>query len=198
MSVHGANRLGTNSLLDLVVFGRRAGHRDGGGDPARGQEDSARSPRTPRGPTRELLDDHPRAAPTGEKAVAVRTDLQETMMTNVSVFRNDETLSDALADLTELRQRAANVIVDDKGTRFNTDLMDAVEIEFMVDYAEAIAASARNRTESRGAHLREDYADRDDDEWLKHTLFWSRPTASTESATRTSSSPTSSPRIRKY
>ena len=101
-------------------------------------------------------------------------------MKNVSVYRTDETLSEALGDLQTLRQRAASVVCDDKGKRFNTDLMDAVEIQFMVDYAEAITASARNRTESRGAHLREDYSKRDDGDWLKHTLFWSDQQGETE------------------
>jgi len=109
----------------------------------------------------------------GEPIVKVRNDLQETMMDNVSVFRNDETLSTALDDLQEIRERAKNVVVDDKGKQFNTDLMDAIEVGFMVDYAEAIAASAHRRTESRGAHSREDYQNRNDDEWLKHTLFYS-------------------------
>ncbi len=170
VSVHGANRLGTNSLLDLVVFGRRAGiamadeiKRDG--TKKRNLPDDAEQT------TRDLLESI-RSRTEGEKAVSIRTDLQETMMTNVSVFRNDETLSTALSDLKELRQRAKNVVVGDKGTKFNTDLMDAVEIGYMVDYAESIAASAHNRPESRGAHLREDYTDRDDANWLKHTLYW--------------------------
>ncbi len=170
VSVHGANRLGTNSLLDLVVFGRRAGI-------AMAEEitrDGAKKrplPDHPEATTRTLLDDI-LSRTTGEKAVAVRTDLQETMMTNVSVFRNDETLTTVLDDLKELRKRANNIVVGDKGVKFNTDLMDAVEVGFMVDYAESIAACAHHRTESRGAHLREDYTDRNDDEWMKHTLYW--------------------------
>ncbi len=72
------------------------------------------------------------------------------------------------------------MVCDDKGKRFNTDLMDAVEVQFMVDYAETIAVAARNRTESRGAHLREDFSKRNDDEWLKHTLVWSDQTGQTE------------------
>ncbi len=172
VSVHGANRLGTNSLLDLVVFGRRAGIAMAGeierdGTQRRTLPDAAEAR------TRDLLETI-RARTEGEKAVSIRTDLQETMMTNVSVFRNDETLSTALADLGQLRARAGRVVVGDKGTKFNTDLMDAVEIGFMVDYAEAIAAGAAHRPESRGAHLREDYPDRDDENWLKHTLYWSQ------------------------
>ena len=94
-------------------------------------------------------------------------------MDNVSVFRNDETLSTALADLREIRTRARNVVIRDKGKQFNTELMDAVEIGFMVDYAEGIAACSHHRTESRGAHSREDYPKRNDDDWLNHTLYFS-------------------------
>ncbi|MFN3595880.1 MAG: succinate dehydrogenase flavoprotein subunit [Rubricoccaceae bacterium] len=170
VSVHGANRLGTNSLLDLVVFGRRTGMAM-----ARAiAEDNRKEPlpANPEARTRTLLDSI-LSRTEGEKAVTIRNDLQESMMKNVSVFRNEETLSEAMADLQALRARAARVTCEDKGKAFNTDLLDAVEIGFMVDYAEAIAASARNRTESRGAHLREDYTARNDAEWLKHTLFWS-------------------------
>ncbi len=170
VSVHGANRLGTNSLLDLVVFGRRAGIAMA--NEIRDQGKQRRPlPDAAEARTRDLLDEI-LSRTSGEKAVSIRTDLQETMMTNVSVFRNDETLATALADLQKLRERARTVVVGDKGTKFNTDLMDAVEIGFMVDYATAIAAGAANRKESRGAHLREDYPDRDDDNWLQHTLYW--------------------------
>lgn len=177
VSVHGANRLGTNSLLDLVVFGRRTGiemaKQIAEGVDRAGIPDGAETP------TRERLDAI-LARDAGEKAVTVRTDLQETMMKNVSVYRTDDTLGDALGDLQELRQRAAAVTCQDKGKRFNTDLMDAVEVQFMVDYAEAITVSARNRTESRGAHLREDFSKRNDGDWLKHTLFWSDQRGETE------------------
>jgi succinate dehydrogenase / fumarate reductase flavoprotein subunit len=168
VSVHGANRLGTNSLLDLVVFGRRVGMamaQSIARDKVKGP-----LPENPEGRTRAALDAI-LSRTEGEKAVTIRADLQESMMKNVSVFRNEETLAEAMADLPTLRERAARVVVGDKGKQFNTDLMDAVEIGFMVDYAEAIAASARNRTESRGAHLREDHPTRDDQNWLKHTLF---------------------------
>jgi succinate dehydrogenase / fumarate reductase flavoprotein subunit len=172
VSVHGANRLGTNSLLELVVFGRRAGMQMA--KEVREGKSFAALPDEPEQETRDLLDDLLANTPEdGEPTVKVRTDLQETMMSNVSVFRTDETLSESLNDLSALRERAKHVVVEDKGKKFNTDLMDAVEIGFMVDYAEAIAASAHYRTESRGAHSREDYQNRNDDEWLEHTLFYS-------------------------
>ena len=172
VSVHGANRLGTNSLLDLVVFGRRTGMAMA--KAIREGRKAAPLPENPEKATRELLDGL-LANSAGEPTVKVRTDLQDSMMRNVSVFRNEETLSEAMADLQGFRERARHVTVQDKGKRFNTDLMDAVEIGFMVDYAQAIAASARNRTESRGAHLREDYTERNDDQWLKHTMYKADP-----------------------
>ena len=170
VSVHGANRLGTNSLLDLVVFGRRTGI-----EMAKQIREGAERqglPKNPEAETRETLEGI-LSRTNGEKAVSIRTDLQETMMTNVSVYRTDDTLGEAFGDLQTLRERAATVTCEDKGKRFNTDLMDAIEVQFMVDYSEAITVSARNRTESRGAHLREDYSTRNDGDWLKHTLFWS-------------------------
>ena len=172
VSVHGANRLGTNSLVDLVVFGRRAGMKMAQEIQDRRNEPKPALPENPEKPVRDLLESII-SRTKGEQPVQVRTELQQTMMDNVSVFRNEETLSTALADIKQLRQRAKQVVVQDKGKRFNTELMDAVEVDFMVDYAEAIAAGSRHRTESRGAHSREDYPKRDDDNWLKHTLFFS-------------------------
>ncbi len=168
VSVHGANRLGTNSLLDLVVFGRRVGMAMA--DEIRRDSKKAPLVENPEARTRELLEGI-LARTDGEKAVSIRGDLQETMMKNVSVFRTDDTLAEALDDIPKIRRRAKTVVCGDKGKRFNTDLMDAVEIGFMGDYAEAIAAGARARTESRGAHSRDDYPTRDDANWLKHTLF---------------------------
>jgi len=172
VSIHGANRLGTNALLELVVLGRRTGMEMA--NEIREGKDFTPLPEEPEEETRTELNrlmENTRSD--GEPIVKVRSDLQETMMDNVSVFRTDETLSEALEDIQAIRERAKNVVVDDKGKRFNTDLMDAMEVGFMVDYAEAIAAGARYRTESRGAHSREDYQNRNDDDWLKHTLFHS-------------------------
>ncbi len=171
VSVHGANRLGSNSLVDLVVFGRRAGIRMAELLDKEGRRKPA-LPEEPEKRVREMLEGI-LSRTEGEPAVVIRTELQQTMMDNVGVYRNEETLTTALEKLKELRQRARRVVVGDKGKRFNTDLMDAVEVGFMVDYAEAIAASALNRTETRGAHSREDYPERDDKNWLKHTLFTS-------------------------
>ncbi|PSQ97084.1 MAG: succinate dehydrogenase flavoprotein subunit [Bacteroidetes bacterium SW_9_63_38] len=170
VSIHGANRLGTNALLELVVFGRRAGMQMA--KEVKQGKGYAPLPESPEQDTRDMLDNLlSNTRDEGEPIVKARSELQKTMMDNVSVFRTDDTLSTALDDIAQLRSRAKNVVVEDKGTRFNTDLMDAVELGYMVDYAEAIAACARNRTESRGAHSREDHQNRNDDEWLRHTLF---------------------------
>jgi succinate dehydrogenase / fumarate reductase flavoprotein subunit len=172
ISVHGANRLGTNSLIDLVVFGRRAGMKMA--EEVEQGRQKAPLPENPEKPTRDELDRLlSNTKDEGEPIVQVRSELQEIMMENVSVFRSEESLTEALDKIGELRERAKNVVVEDKGKEFNTDLMDAVEIGFMVDYAEAVAASALYRTESRGAHSREDYEERNDDDWLEHTLFYS-------------------------
>ncbi len=171
VSVHGANRLGTNSLVDLVVFGRRSGMAMAEQIRTEGNKRPP-LPENPEKRTRQMLEEI-LSRTEGEPIVKVRTDLQKTMMDNVSVFRNEETLEKALDDLKELRKRARKVVSTDKGKLFNTDLMDAVEVEFMVDYAESIAAGAKVRKESRGAHSRDDYKTRDDANWLKHTLFYS-------------------------
>lgn len=169
VSVHGANRLGTNSLLELVVFGRRAGLAMAAEIRERGRE-RLPLPEDAERPTREMLEAI-LSRTSGEPAVKIRSDLQAAMMENVSVFRNEETLETALAEIAQIRRRAEHVTVGDKGKKFNTDLMDAVEVGFMLDYAHAITAGALERTESRGAHSREDYPERDDENWLRHTLY---------------------------
>jgi succinate dehydrogenase / fumarate reductase flavoprotein subunit len=166
ISLHGANRLGCNSLLDLVVFGRRAGLHI--------MENLNRLSwvEPPPSPERETVDRIKRINEnrTGERSVSIRQSLQEVMMAGCSVFRHEQGLKKALEAVRELEQRARNISIDNLGNRFNTDLIDALELQNMLPLAEAIVASALNRTESRGAHSREDYPDRDDEHWLKHTL----------------------------
>lgn len=170
VSVHGANRLGTNSLVDLVVFGRRAGIH---------MAETIRKEGRKKEPLPDDADRRVRAMledvlsrTQGEPVTVVRSALQQTMMDHVSVFRNEETLATAFEDLKKIRERAKRVVIRDKSKRFNTELMDAVELGFLVDLAEVITRSALNRTESRGAHSREDYPKRDDENWLKHTLIY--------------------------
>ncbi len=167
-SLHGANRLGTNSLGDLIVFGRRAGI-----EAAKFASASEYAP-MPAGAderAREELD-RIRASSGKERASHVRKELQETMMDNASVFRTEETLAKQVEILAELQQRFRDVSVEDTGTQFNTELMEAIELGYLLDNAEQLVHGALNRTESRGAHSREDYRDRDDEQWLKHTLVY--------------------------
>jgi succinate dehydrogenase / fumarate reductase flavoprotein subunit len=167
-SLHGANRLGTNSLGDLIVFGRRAGV-----NAARYAEasDYSELPKTVQEYTHELLQ-RLRHGLGKEKVAHIRKELQTTMMDHASVFRTQQTLSKQVEIVGELKERYQSVGVEDGGRQYNTELMEAVELGFLLDNAEQLAHGALNRTESRGAHSREDYKDRDDDNWLKHTLIY--------------------------
>ena len=167
-SLHGANRLGTNSLGDLIVFGRRAGrfaakHAAG--------EDYRDLPADVQDFSRELLD-KALNGPGKERVSHIRKEMRNTMMDNASVFRTDETLGNQKEILKELKERAKLIGVDDQGKQYNTELMEALELGFLLDNAEQLVHAAHNRKESRGAHSREDYRERDDDNWLKHTLIY--------------------------
>ena len=166
VSVHGANRLGTNSLLDLVVFGRRAGD-----DSARyvGEADLAMPSEHPERPTLELLDGI-LGRMTGDNAGEIRQELQDNMFDLAFVVRSDESLTKMQQILASLRERYERVAITDKGGLYNTDLMETVELGYLLDCADALVAGALVRTESRGAHFREDHPLRDDANWLKHTL----------------------------
>jgi succinate dehydrogenase / fumarate reductase flavoprotein subunit len=166
VSVHGANRLGTNSLLDIVVFGRRAGINAAG---HAGQVRHAELPEDPSGDLRRMLEDLA-GHPEGERAAAIRADLQANMDEKASVFRNETLLKEMETELASLRERYARVWVQDTSRRYNTDLLEAVELGFLLDLAEALVVSARAREESRGGHFREDFPARDDKKWLRHTL----------------------------
>ncbi len=168
VSVHGANRLGTNSLVDLVVFGRRAGRHMA---EYCAQADFAPLPPEPEAFTIQMVE-RIRNGTGRERPSLIRSELQETMQTYVGVFREASGLETAIEKIRELQERYRHIQIDDKGYRFNTDLLEAIELGFLLDVAEATAFSALNRTESRGAHYREDYPKRDDERWLKHTLIW--------------------------
>ena len=113
-----------------------------------------------------------RARSHGENPAVIRTALANTMMDGVGVYRTEEGVRDAAAKVRVLKERYATVRVQDKGTVFNTDLLETRELGYLLDCAEAVAVSALARTESRGAHAREDFPDRNDEEWLKHTLAY--------------------------
>ena len=168
VSVHGSNRLGTNSLLDINVFGKRAGNN------AVAYAKTAEFvplPEDPARAVREMLE----AVRTGtgtERIAVLRKTLQEEMDKNAQVFRTDESLAHVTGVIKELRERYKNISVDDKGKRFNTDLLEAIELGFLLDLAEVVVYSARNRKESRGGHMRDDFPNRDDAEYMKHTMAY--------------------------
>ena len=166
VSVHGANRLGTNSLLDIVVFGRR-----GGRHMARyaRETDLSDLPEWPARRALELLD--PILTRTeGSNAADIRAELQDGMFDLAFVVRTEDGLRKMQDILTGLRERYERVAIQDKGSVYNTDLMEAVEVGFLLDCADALLVAALARDESRGAHFREDHPLRDDEHWLKHSL----------------------------
>ncbi|MFH1090795.1 MAG: FAD-binding protein, partial [Pseudomonadota bacterium] len=171
ISVHGANRLGCNSLLDLVVFGRRAG-RSMMADLAR--LEFADLPREAGAEVRARIE-RLKGKAKGERAYVLRTALQQTMMEHCSVYRTEEGLKKAQEEIENLEQGYEEVALDDKSLVYNTDLTEALELGSLLTLAEAMVVSARTRTESRGAHFREDHPERDDNNWLKHTLIRQRP-----------------------
>ncbi|WP_306232586.1 succinate dehydrogenase flavoprotein subunit [Agrococcus beijingensis] len=168
VSVHGANRLGTNSLLDINVFGKRAGNNA----VAYAQTaDFVDLPADAADGVVKLLAQL-RESDGTESVSEIRKALQETMDRNAQVFRTDETLQQALTDIAALRVRYPNVRIHDRGRRFNTDLLEAVELGFLLDLAEIVVVSAINRKESRGAHMRDDYPTRDDVNYMQHTMAY--------------------------
>jgi succinate dehydrogenase / fumarate reductase flavoprotein subunit len=166
VSVHGANRLGTNSLLDIVVFGRRGGARMV--DFVAGAD----QPPLAEGVERDTVEsiERLRSASGATRAADVRSQLQAEMTEKASVFRTEESLGAVETTIGELRARYADVCIDDKGHCFNYDLTEALELGFLLDLAEALVVAARARTESRGGHSRDDFPERDDANWLKHSL----------------------------
>jgi len=168
VSVHGANRLGTNSLVDILVFGKLAG-RDMA-EYIRGA-DFAPLPKDADGPARQECE-HLLTSNGSESVARLRETLQREMMDKASVFRTQEGLEAMLATLKELKDRYRRVRIQDKGKIFNTDLQEALELGYLLDLAEVTVVSALARRESRGAHYREDFPKRNDAEWLKHTLAY--------------------------
>ncbi|WGD37040.1 succinate dehydrogenase flavoprotein subunit [Lysinibacter sp. HNR] len=168
VSVHGSNRLGTNSLLDINVFGKRAGN--AAADYANGAE-FVPLPEDPAREVRELVESL-RSSTGTERLADIRRELQESMDRGAQVFRTDESLGEVLGVIHDLRQRYKNISVQDKGQRYNTDLLEAIELGFLLDLAEVLVFAARNRKESRGGHMRDDYPERDDKNYMKHTMAY--------------------------
>lgn len=166
VSIHGANRLGCNSLLDTVVFGRRAGIFIGGMlKDSLISEIPERAVEKIKGNIDRILNSQGT-----EKAGEIRKELQAMMMDKCSVFRIERDLKALVEDLKPLKERVRNISIDDRGKKFNTELLQALELYHLINLGEVIAHSALQRTESRGAHYREDFPKRDDENWLKHTF----------------------------
>jgi succinate dehydrogenase / fumarate reductase, flavoprotein subunit len=168
VSVHGSNRLGTNSLLDINVFGKRAGKN--AVEYVKTAEFTA-LPDDPAKGIRDLLVMLRESTGT-EKIALIRKELQDSMDRNAQVFRTEESLIEVTKVIEGLRERYKNIAVQDKGKRFNTDLLEAVELGFLLDLAEVVVYSAMSRKESRGGHFREDYPNRDDENYLVHTMAY--------------------------
>jgi succinate dehydrogenase / fumarate reductase flavoprotein subunit len=171
VSVHGANRLGTNSLLDLIVFGRAAAHRAA----------DLLSPNTPHKPLKAsdgeeavLRLDRLRRAKGKRKVSEIRLDMQRTMQAHCAVFRNKPLLNQGQKKMTHIMDSFKDVQVSDRSLIWNTDLVEALELENLLQQSLVTLASALNRQESRGAHAREDFLSRNDRKWLKHSLSWLR------------------------
>jgi len=166
VSVHGANRLGTNSLLDIVVFGRESGQRAA---EYANSVDYTPMPKDVTGFVQKQLEDL-RGGDGSEKVADIRREMQEVMFDHVGVFRVEDGMKQAVEKVRELRQRFTKVRVDDQGRIFNMDVLEAWELGCLLELAEVTAVSALERKESRGAHAREDYPKRDDKKWMRHTL----------------------------
>jgi succinate dehydrogenase / fumarate reductase flavoprotein subunit len=166
VSVHGANRLGTNSLLDLVVFGKHAGLR--AAEFAK-QNDYEKLPDNAEAGSRSQFDALRNGSGT-ENAFDITTEMKKVMFNDVGIYRSGSIMESALDNILELKERYKHIRVSDTGKIFNTELLNAWELGNMLDVAELVTVCALNRTESRGGHTREDYPERDDKNWLKHTL----------------------------
>jgi succinate dehydrogenase / fumarate reductase flavoprotein subunit len=197
VSVHGANRLGGNSLLDLVVFGRASGifiekMLSSGVEQ---QEASETDIEAAMGRLRKLND-----SKSGEKTAALRKELQNIMQNHFGVFRRGDFMQEGIKKLMDLRERIENVHLEDKSDIFNTARIEALELQNLYEVAEATAIAAEGRTESRGAHAREDFTERDDENWLCHSIYFpeSKTLAKRKVNFTPKTVPTFEPKIRTY
>jgi succinate dehydrogenase / fumarate reductase flavoprotein subunit len=170
VSVHGANRLGTNSLLDLVVFGKHAGLK------AAEYSKTAEFEKLPENAESAARSefDALRKGSGKENVYDLSNEMKKVMFADVGIYRNEKDMQSALEKVRELKNRFKDITVSDTGKIFNTELLNAWEFGNLLDIAEVVALSALNRKESRGGHSREDFPDRDDKNWLKHSLVWKK------------------------
>ena len=170
VSVHGGNRLGGNSLLDLVVFGRAAGLHI---------EDSLK-----RGLDKKISKEEDinralkrlnslNASKQGKQTDMLKKQMQENMQNNFGVFRREDLMEKGIKNLADSREEVENMYLEDKSVNFNTARVEALEMQNLFEVAEATAITANERKESRGAHARDDYPERDDENWLKHSIYFS-------------------------
>ncbi len=167
--MHGANRLGSNSLIDLVVFGRATGHR------LRDQikPGAAQAELPPASSDMALTRlDHFRHADGGTPTSALRADMQKGMQRHAAVFRDSKLLAEGVEVIADVNKRMADVKVHDRSLIWNSDLIETLELDNLMAQASVTIASAENRKESRGAHAHEDFPERDDANWMKHTIAW--------------------------
>ncbi|UNK45063.1 succinate dehydrogenase flavoprotein subunit [Arthrobacter sulfonylureivorans] len=176
VSVHGSNRLGTNSLLDINVFGKRSGIY--AAEYAK-TTDFVELPENAEAYTIDMIETV-RTADGTERVAQIRKELQDTMDANVQVFRDERSLTEALNVIASLRERYKNISVQDKGKRFNLDLLEAVELGFLLDMAQVMTVAALHRKESRGGHFREDFPERDDENFMLHSMSYLDPEAVTD------------------
>ena len=181
VSVHGANRLGTNSLIDLVVFGKRASIT---------AKEKIKSYKSYSKIEKDYIDkiisrfDNLRNSKGENKVGKIRLKMLKILQKHCGVFRNKETLSKGIEKINDVFDMFNDVSITDKSTIFNTDLVEALELDNLIAQSKVTLASAINRNESRGAHAREDFPNRDDDKWLVHSLTWLREDGNTEFNTR--------------
>jgi succinate dehydrogenase / fumarate reductase, flavoprotein subunit len=169
VSVHGANRLGCNSLLDIVVFGRAAAHRAA----ELVRPGQAHAPlKASAGEAAMARLDATRQAKGARKTAEIRVEMQRTMQNNCAVFRNAKVLHEGVEKIDQVAKSYADLGISDRSLIWNSDLVEALELKNLLEQATVALYSAENRTESRGAHAREDFPERDDVNWLKHSLAW--------------------------
>jgi succinate dehydrogenase / fumarate reductase flavoprotein subunit len=169
VSVHGANRLGTNSLLDIVVFGRAAAHRATETCTPGGTARTA-----PQAATDKALErfDRMRHAKGGTGAAEIRMEMQQVMQKHAAVFRSTDSLADGVSSMDRVAAQMGDIGIKDQSLIWNTDLIEAMELENLMGQALVTIRSADQREESRGAHAHEDWPERDDENWMKHTVMW--------------------------